>query len=67
MGTFIDFGNVFADVDSFNEKELRASAGIAFVWISPIGPLQLSFAAPINDKDGDDTESIQFTLGGKFF
>ncbi len=67
VSAFLDFGNVFANADAFDENELRSSAGISMIWISPIGPLSLSFAAPIEEKPGDDTESVQFSLGGTFF
>jgi outer membrane protein insertion porin family len=35
-------------------------------WISPLGPLKVSLAAPLNDEEGDDTEVFQFTFGTNF-
>jgi len=67
LSAFMDFGNVFADADTYDEKEIRASAGLSMIWISPIGPLSLSVAAPIEEKTGDKTEVVQFSLGGSFF
>jgi len=67
MGTFLDIGNVYADVDGFDAGELRYSAGLSMVWLSPIGPLALSVAQPLNEETGDETEVFQFTLGGSFF
>jgi len=46
--------------------ELRYSTGLAFNWFTPVGPLSLSFAKALNDKPGDDTEALQFTLGVPF-
>ena len=63
---FTDFGNVFEDVDAFNEEEIRATYGIAFVWLSPVGPLTFSFAEPFNEEDGDKEERFQFTIGSIF-
>ncbi len=61
LSLFVDAGNVFNDGIEFGE--LRYSTGIALQWLTPIGPLSFSVAAPLNDKDGDETESFQFTLG----
>jgi len=35
-------------------------------WLTPIGPLSIAIAVPLNDKDGDDTEVFQFALGQTF-
>ena len=43
--------------------ELRYSAGLAFSWFSPVGPLVLSYGIPLNDKRGDRIENFQFNLG----
>jgi outer membrane protein insertion porin family len=67
MSAFMDVGNVYKDFDAFDAGQLRASVGLSAIWISPIGPLQVSLATPINDKDTDDTQIFQFTLGGSFF
>lgn len=66
LSTFIDFGNVFEDPADFDSSTLRASAGVAFNWRSPVGPLSISLAEPINDEPGDETERIQFTIGTLF-
>ncbi len=63
---FTDVGNVFADYKDYDQDELRGSYGIAFVWLSPVGPLTFSVAKPYNDKPEDDTESFQFTIGSIF-
>ncbi|MEJ2894388.1 outer membrane protein assembly factor BamA [Bordetella avium] len=44
----------------------RYSAGIGLSWQSPLGPLQLSYARPLNSKPGDDTQSFQFQIGTGF-
>ena len=50
---------------SFKE-ELRYSAGVALTWISPMGPIKLSYAYPIKKKDGDEVQRFQFQLGTVF-
>jgi len=63
---FVDAGNVFADVDDWDADVLRGSYGIAFVWLSPVGPLTFSLAEAFNDEPGDDLDSFQFTIGSIF-
>ncbi|MNC77825.1 Outer membrane protein assembly factor BamA precursor [compost metagenome] len=44
----------------------RFSAGVGLSWQSPMGPLQLSYARPLNSKPGDDKQSFQFQIGTGF-
>ena len=64
ISAFLDFGNVYRDVDSFDASELRASTGIALLWRSPMGPISISYALPLRDQAGDETERLQFTFSG---
>ena len=61
---FVDVGNVFRDKIEWNE--LRASTGLALLWLSPVGALTFSYAIPLNDKEGDQLQAFQFTLGSAF-
>jgi len=63
---FTDFGNVYSDFDDFDSDEFRGSYGVAFVWLSPVGPLTFSFAKPYNNKAGDRLNDFQFTIGSSF-
>ena len=71
---FFDAGNVFntncPDVSVYcldlDEGELRYSAGIAVTWITGFAPISFALAFPINDKEGDESESFQFELGKTF-
>ena len=60
---FYDYGMI--GEDKFTDTK-RSSAGAAFEWISPIGPIQLIFAEPLDDKPGDKTSNFEFTLGQSF-
>lgn len=46
--------------------ELRYSAGAALTWISPMGPIKLSYAYPLKKKEGDEVQRFQFQLGTVF-
>jgi outer membrane protein insertion porin family len=66
LSLFTDFGNVFVDTDSFDVDEFRGSYGVAFVWLSPVGPLTFSLSNPYNDQEGDKKQRFQFTIGSIF-
>lgn len=66
ISLFVDGGQVYGPDESIDASELRFSAGVGFGWFSPLGPLAISFAIPLNDKDDDEIERVQFTLG-RFF
>ncbi|HEY0662491.1 MAG TPA: outer membrane protein assembly factor BamA [Lysobacter sp.] len=72
ISAFVDFGNVFQDVDSFDSGELRVSTGVAMMWRSPMGPISISYAYPLRKEEGtatqrgDEIERLQFTFGGQF-
>ncbi|MBA2057527.1 outer membrane protein assembly factor BamA [Psychrobacter cryohalolentis] len=48
------------------DNKLRFSAGLGVTWYTPIGPISLSYAVPIGDKEGDETEKVQFQIGNTF-
>jgi len=66
VAAFFDIGNVFSTVDEFDVGELRYSAGLAGLWVSPFGPIVLSVAAPLNAESGDEEENFQFSFGVPF-
>jgi len=66
IGLFVDAGQVYGPGDSIDFGEVRYAAGVSFSWFSPLGPLAISYAEPLNDEPGDDIQRIQFTLG-RFF
>ncbi|MCW8830165.1 MAG: outer membrane protein assembly factor BamA, partial [Gammaproteobacteria bacterium] len=74
FSAFYDIGNVFLDgaptynstEDGFSYEELRASTGLSFVWLAPIGPLRFSWAKALNDVEGDNLRVFQFSIGSFF-
>ena len=63
LSVFFDSGQVFGEDQNLEFDQLRLSLGAGFHWFSPVGPISLSYAQPLNDKAGDDVKKIQFTLG----
>jgi outer membrane protein insertion porin family len=63
---FVDGGQVYAEGQKMRANELRFSGGLGVSWISPVGPLKLSYAKPINAKPGDRLERFQFQMGTGF-
>ena len=66
--TFLDAGQVWNPSEGENIRlgDLRYSTGFGISWISPVGPLKLSLAYPINAKSGDYVQRFQFQLGTGF-
>lgn len=63
---FADAGNVYGVNEKIKLGDLRASVGFGVSWISPFGPLKLSYAKPLNTKPNDKLQAFQFNIGGGF-
>ncbi len=68
---FADGGQVYGNDgygndQAINLSQLRYSAGIGLSWTSPMGPLQLSYAKPLNAQSSDNTQVFQFQIGTGF-
>lgn len=73
LGAFFDFGTVWTMDDSelltstgFDLGDLRYSTGLSVTWLSPVGALSFSFAYPLNEEEGDETQVFQFGFGQTF-
>jgi outer membrane protein insertion porin family len=63
MSAFVDTGWTG---NNFKLDDLRASAGIGALWVSPMGPLKISIAIPFRYDRTDKKQIFQFTFGGAF-
>jgi outer membrane protein insertion porin family len=63
MSAFFDTGMA---AEKFDLSQMRAAAGVGVLWVSPLGPLKISVAAPIRSLEGDRRQIFQFTFGGAF-
>ena len=66
MSAFIDAGSVEEKASNIGFDEVRVSTGVAFSWLTPIGPLGIYAAKPLVKKASDQTKTIEFTLGTSF-
>ncbi len=61
--TFADWGFIGDNsLDDFS----RGGFGAGLEWFSPVGPIQIMFASPLNEQVGDKTSSFEFTMGQRF-
>ena len=63
---FADAGNVWAEDEPTRWNSLRVSAGVGLSWISPVGPLKLSWGRPIQVQRNDRIQRFQFQIGTAF-
>ena len=64
--TYVDVGNVWGELEKVTGDSLRASAGVGLSWISPVGPLKLSYGTPIRKRPEDRIQRLQFQIGTAF-
>jgi outer membrane protein insertion porin family len=66
LSLFLDAGQVYGADQKISLSDLRYSTGISFIWNSPMGPIRLSYGAPLNAHAGDKIQHMQFQLGQVF-
>ena len=63
---FMDVGNVWGESEKIDVNSLRASTGVGLSWISPVGPLKLSYGTPVRSQPSDRIQKFQFQIGTAF-
>ncbi len=64
---FMTTGSIWdSDYSSSSDVKLRTSLGTSFDFITPIGPLSFSYAAPIQKNNSDKTRPFNFSIGTSF-
>ena len=59
VAAFVDTGNAF---DSFTNMRLKTGVGAGIRWYSPLGPVRVDIAFPL-DRDAPDDWRLHITLG----
>ena len=52
--------------DYADPGRFRVSTGLSLQWISPMGPMLISFAYPLKKEDKDETKTISFNITNTF-
>ena len=63
---FLDAGNVWREDEKMAASTLRSSLGLGLSWISPVGPLKLSWGRPLRVQPNDRIQRFQFQIGTAF-
>ncbi len=60
---FLDQGQAFGPSQNIRLEDLKRALGLAMQWQSPIGPIKLSWAFPLNADPSDRKEVLGFAFG----
>lgn len=63
---YADAGNVWGEDEKVTLESVRASVGMGVSWISPVGPLKLSYGTPVRKQPNDRIQRLQFQIGTAF-
>jgi outer membrane protein insertion porin family len=67
LSAFVDGGIIYGVPTAIPGTDgPRYSTGIALTWVSPVGPLKMSYAWPLAEQPNDRLARFQFTLGQIF-
>lgn len=69
---FADSGTVWGSIPSlgvterFSFAKMRASVGFGIEWISPVGPIGITWGFPVRTQPGDVKRKFEFAMGTTF-
>lgn len=63
---FVDAGRAFDTEYPDIGQGLKIGTGLGLRYFSPVGPLRLDVATPLNKERGDDSYQIYVSLGQAF-
>ena len=72
LAFFYDYGYISNDADIFEGNDIlvndisRSSEGVVIEWQSGFGPINLVFAYPVDEEEGDRTSVFEFSMGTRF-
>lgn len=69
-----DSGRILKEIEASNiinpsrieDSLTRSSTGVVLEWQSGFGPINLVFAYPVDEQEGDNTAVFEFSMGSKF-
>ncbi|MGF1551239.1 MAG: autotransporter assembly complex family protein [Paracoccaceae bacterium] len=63
---FTEGGSVSTEIVPDFDEGFQLAAGAGFRYYSPVGPIRLDFAFPVNGRDADDTFQFYISIGQAF-
>lgn len=63
---FFDLGGLYLKDRGFDLGELERSTGLGVRYLSPIGPIGLDVAHPLNREEGQSSIRLHFSIGTNF-
>jgi len=63
---FVDAGNVYEESLPDFDEGLRVGAGVGLRYYTPVGPLRLDLAVPLDKRDVDDSFQVYVSFGQAF-
>lgn len=63
---FFDMGNVWLRHEDFELTDIRKSIGVGFQYLSPIGPIGFDVGRPLDEKSGEPSVRVHFSVGSMF-
>jgi outer membrane protein insertion porin family len=69
LSAFVDGGAIYdkEEISAVSASTgMRYATGLALTWVSPVGPLKLSYGVAIDPQPQDKLQRFQFTLGTLF-
>ena len=63
---FFDTGNVYLRDQDPSLTDVRKSAGVGFRYRSPIGPIGFDIGHPLDEKSGEPSVRVHFSVGSNF-
>jgi outer membrane protein insertion porin family len=63
---FFDCGNVWLRHRDFELADIRTSMGVGFQYLSPIGPIGFDVGRPLDEKSGEPSVRVHFSVGSMF-
>ena len=63
---FLDAGTAYEAAFPDFDEDLRLGTGVGVRYFTPIGPLRLDVAVPLNRRDVDDAFQLYISIGQAF-
>jgi outer membrane protein insertion porin family len=49
-----------------DDSSVRAAVGVSLMWNSPVGPLRVDYAEPVQKEDYDRVQNLRFGASTRF-